>query len=754
KDVTSKDWSLYVSSIRRIQRVDNDQFTIEHLTGDLYRLTPTDKFQGFAKNTTVEVPLVVEYWVLFETDIIPNWYVAADGAEPKVLASMTDINDASSYIKSMPADGWKRTKDDNNILMTSETRFDANSTSTLLPVAEVENAIFPTPREQIVKEGAQVDLSSIKLTALALPTVQLQVVKEQLGKLGVKFSDNGYPVTVKLGSKVKDAEGYEMDIDGQGAVIAGADAQGAFWGVQSLISLLTANDKLVSQMHVEDAPRFAYRGMHTDVARHFRAPETIKKLIDQMAASKLNTLHLGLTNDEGWRLEIPGLPELTEVGAKRCHDLSETSCLLPQLGSGPTTASMGSGFYSSQDYIDLVRYAKARGVTVIPEINMPAHARAAVVSMEARFKRLSAAGKTAEANEFRLTDPNDTSNITSVQFYDKMSFINPCQPSATAFVSKVMDEVAKLHQSAGQPLTAWHYGGDEAKNIMLGGGYQDPTTVKKEEQVGWRGNTDQTKQDKPFAKSPLCQKMISDKVITDAQELPSYFAKEVSQLVKAKGMTTLQAWQDGLKYVKDVKEFATEKTVVNFWDTLYWGGAVEATNWAAKGYDVVLSNPDYLYFDFPNEVHPKERGYYWATRVNDMRKVFKFTPENLPQNAEISVDRDGNQFTVKGEHDAVPFKGMSGQQWSEVVRTDAQYEYMTYPRLFALAERAWHKAGFELNYVKGREFSGTTTFVNQALMNKEWNQFANVIGQRVLPKAELYGVEYRLPVPGAKIIGG
>ncbi len=134
----------------------------------------------------------------------------------------------------------------------------------------------------------------------------------------------------------------------------------------------------------------------------------------------------------------------------------------------PASDNQGSGFYSKADYIDLVRYAKARGVTVIPEINMPAHARAAVVSMEARYKRLLAEGKEAEANQFRLTDPDDTSNVTSVQFYDKMSFINPCQPGAATFVAKVMDEVAQMHQAAGQPLTAWHYGGDEAKNVSPG----------------------------------------------------------------------------------------------------------------------------------------------------------------------------------------------------------------------------------------------------------------------------------------------
>ncbi|MGL4504569.1 MAG: carbohydate-binding domain-containing protein, partial [Aeromonas sobria] len=187
-DVESKDWSIYISSIRRIQRVDNDQFTITPMTGDLYRLTPTDKFQGFAKDATVEVPLVVEYWVLFESDIMPNWYVASEGAEPKVLASMSNINDASTYQKPMPADGWKRTKDDKNILMNSETRFAANQTSALLPAGKIDNQILPTPLKQVVKAGPQVDFSTIKLNALDLPSDRAEVLKAELTKLGVTLS--------------------------------------------------------------------------------------------------------------------------------------------------------------------------------------------------------------------------------------------------------------------------------------------------------------------------------------------------------------------------------------------------------------------------------------------------------------------------------------------------------------------------------------------------------------------------------------
>ncbi|WP_180981103.1 family 20 glycosylhydrolase, partial [Pseudovibrio exalbescens] len=104
-------------------------------------------------------------------------------------------------------------------------------------------------------------------------------------------------------------------------------------------------------------------------------------------------------------------------------------------------------------------------------------------------------------------------------------------------------------------------------------------------------------------------------------------------------------------------DFATDTVRVNFWDTQYWGGFDSAKDWAAKGFEVILSNPDYLYLDMPYEVNPAERGYYWATRYSDEAKVFSFAPNNWPQNAETSVDRDGNFFTAKSDK---PWPGATG----------------------------------------------------------------------------------------------
>ncbi|XP_072028443.1 beta-hexosaminidase-like [Amphiura filiformis] len=156
--------------------------------------------------------------------------------------------------------------------------------------------------------------------------------------------------------------------------------------------------------------------MHVDVARHFQSKDFILKLLDVMALYKLNKFHFHLTDDEAWRLEIPGLEELTEVGGKRCHDLDETTCIIPQLGSGPGTGDSGSGFYTVKDYEQILRYANDRGIEVIPEVDMPGHCHAVVKAMEARYYRLVDSDPVAAA-EYLLSDLNDTSKYLSEQYF-------------------------------------------------------------------------------------------------------------------------------------------------------------------------------------------------------------------------------------------------------------------------------------------------------------------------------------------------
>ncbi|MFM2579925.1 beta-N-acetylhexosaminidase [Vibrio fortis] len=750
--VDSKDWAIYFHSIRLILDVENEQFKITRVTGDLHKLEPTDQFDGFAAGEEVVLPLVGEYWQLFETDFMPGAFVTAPNAEPKMIASL-NTEDVASFVTGLEGNNLKRTPDDNNVMATAVTRFEKNAD---LVAQDVSTTLLPTPMSVEVVEG-NVDIAGgIALPKDAFDAEQFAALEARADVVNLDVSGD-LPVSVAVvptqfkGDLAKSGA-YDLSISKEGIAITAFDKTGAFYAVQSIFGLIDSqNVESLPLLSIQDAPRFDYRGVMVDVARNFHSKDAILATLDQMAAYKMNKLHLHLTDDEGWRLEIPGLPELTEVGANRCFDLDEKSCLLPQLGSGSTTDNFGSGFFSKADYVDILKYAKARNIEVIPEIDMPAHARAAVVSMEARYDRLMEEGKEAEANEYRLMDPQDTSNVTTVQFYNKQSFINPCMESSTRFVDKVISEVAAMHQEAGTPLTTWHFGGDEAKNIKLGAGLQD---INAEDKVSWKGNIDLSKQDKPFAQSPQCQTLIADGTVSDFGHLPSHFAEEVSKIVAEKGIPNFQAWQDGLKYSEGEKAFATENTRVNFWDVLYWGGTSSVYEWSKKGYDVIVSNPDYVYMDMPYEVDAKERGYYWATRATDTRKMFGFAPENMPQNAETSVDRDGNGFTGKGEIEAKPFYGLSAQLWSETVRNDEQYEYMVFPRVLAAAERAWHRADWENDYKVGVEYSQSSNLVDKAALNQDYNRFANVLGQRELAKLEKAGIDYRLPVPGAKIESG
>jgi len=445
-----------------------------------------------------------------------------------------------------------------------------------------------------------------------------------------------------------------------------------------------------------------------------------------MALWKLNVMHLAFTNDEGWRLEIPGLEELTSVGSKRCFDPNEDTCLLTQLGSGPDAEEQQ--YYTRDEYIELLEYAEERNVKILPEFNMPAHARAAVISMEARAKNGD--------DSYRLTDPEDETFMLTIQFYDRTSIINPCLDSSVRFVEKLVGEVKQMHADAGIPLDSYHFGGDEAKNILLGAGYSSYADELKQQ---------------PFSKSPSCQAKILEDPSFDIEKIANYWAITVNKILAKNGIKEMVAWEDGLRGTTK-KQYETESVAVDFWETLFWGGIDGLAEMADGGFDIIMSNPDYLYFDFPYEVNPEERGYYWAARFNSVYKVFTFAPENLAQNAETSVDRDGNEMSVTTPSVPQPkIRGMQGHTWSETIRTDDQYYEMAFPRVLAVAERAWHRASWELNWSPGVTFNAATGLVPKDELATDYNGFVSALGCREAFKLEKLGITYRVPPPGASI---
>ncbi|VEB41657.1 Chitobiase precursor [Chromobacterium violaceum] len=241
----------------------------------------------------------------------------------------------------MSGDNWKNPAGELRPLATPEQRYRAFSQrGTQLSAAQAANRTIPAVRRQQLG-GGELLVRGVSLNLSGVSPAQQDALAGRAAQLELRAGGTrveGGVVGAKLPADIAVPGGYRLLIGQQGVKVEGFDAAGVFYGVQTLLGLLPQGGGQVRWMTVEDAPRYAHRGFMADLARNFKQPATVRRLIDQMAAYKLNKLHLHLSDDEGWRLQIPGLPELTEVGARRCHDLSETQCLVPQLGSGRPTS--------------------------------------------------------------------------------------------------------------------------------------------------------------------------------------------------------------------------------------------------------------------------------------------------------------------------------------------------------------------------------------------------------------------------------
>ncbi|MDM7921837.1 MAG: beta-N-acetylhexosaminidase, partial [Pyrinomonadaceae bacterium] len=172
--------------------------------------------------------------------------------------------------------------------------------------------------------------------------------------------------------------GYELSVQKNRIVIMASDPAGRFYAVQTLLQMMppgASKEFTVPAVVIRDAPRFKYRGMHLDISRHFQPVEFVKKFIDQMAQYKFNNFHWHLTDDQGWRIEIKKWPKLTEVGSMRPETMVERN-FVPYKGDGIPHG----GFYTQEQIKDVVAYAKARHINVIPEIELPGHASAALAA--------------------------------------------------------------------------------------------------------------------------------------------------------------------------------------------------------------------------------------------------------------------------------------------------------------------------------------------------------------------------------------
>jgi hexosaminidase len=302
--------------------------------------------------------------------------------------------------------------------------------------------------------------------------------------LSLSMSNRG-AIRVERDGSIKGIEAYRLTVTSAGIRVAAGSDEGLVHGVMTLAQLLSPDGAFgepvtIPGLRIDDAPRFRWRGYMADVARHFQPISALKKTVDQMAALKLNMLHLHLSDDQGWRVEIKRYPELTRIGAWRTE---------PTAG-GPAPDKPYGGFYTQAELKHLVAYAAERGITVVPEIDLPGHAQAIVAS----YPEVGVFG-----------DRPQVSGDWGVNPY----LIDP-GPKGVAFVKAVLDEIIEIF-----PGPYIHLGGDEA--------------IKDQ----WK-------------RSPRVQALMREKGIGSENGLQSYLIREFDSYLRARGRRLI-GWDEILE---------------------------------------------------------------------------------------------------------------------------------------------------------------------------------------------------------------
>lgn len=392
-------------------------------------------------------------------------------------------------------------------------------------------------------------------------------------------------------------EGYRLTVNAKGIVIAAASPAGWFYGVQTLFQLLPKEIEnhtpvknitwKVPYVTIMDKPRFGWRGLMFDVSRHFFTKQEVKQFIDDMVLYKYNLLHLHLTDDEGWRIEIKGLPRLTEVGA---WNVKKEGYFGTFPAPGINEPRNFGGFYTQEDIKELVQYAKERFVNIMPEVDVPGHSLAAVVS----YPELS--GTPDLAKTYKVRSGEEIMDWSHGQPPIAMvnNTLSPVKENVYQFLDQVITQLAALF-----PFPYIHLGGDECpKNF--------------------------------WEKDPEVQALMKKEGLKNMDEVQSYFEKRVEKLVSAKGKKMI-GWDEILH-----GGLAPGAAVMS------WQGMKGGIEAAKQKHEVVMTPTTYAYIDYMQGDAATEPHVYATLRL---KKSYEFEPVPPGVPAEYIKGGQGNLWT-------------------------------------------------------------------------------------------------------------
>ena len=501
---------------------------------------------------------------------------------------------------------------------------------------------------------------------------------------------------------------YRITLDGTCRIEA-ADADGAQYAKVTLENMIrNAGGNELPNVVVEDWPDLGYRGFMLDISRNFTNKDNILRFIDLLAHYKVSVFHLHFGDDEGWRVEIPQFPELTTYGAYHSFpsktaegEYVETDYLIPSYNGSVDPADMTSsanGHLSAADYVEIVRYAWERRISVIPEFDTPGHSRAAIKAMEAYAERTG-------DDSFLLSDPDDVSEYCSVQYY-KDNALNVALPSTYRFIEVVFDQLIAYHKEAGAPLPAIHVGGDEVP------------------EGAWVG-------------SEHCRKIMNERGWDNIELMKSYYIENVLDIAESRGVK-ISGWQE---LVMDLEDHVYERLKKNLYSVNFWhtgsGQEEYPYKYANDGVPVILSNMTNTYVDFAYTPDKTERGLSWGGFV-DERRSFSLLPYDIYRS--VRWDDKGRIRNIADLPEGkTPLKakeniaGVQAQLWTETVRNFDHVTSYVFPKVCGVFERAWNASP---------AWEGTVKADDPVFM-EELDKYNSTVVSHEMPYYEAEGIAYR-----------
>lgn len=525
-------------------------------------------------------------------------------------------------------------------------------------------------------------------------------------------------------------EGYRLEIMPDGITITSCDDAGLYYGQLTLNHLREVYGNELPCCSIEDFPDMQHRGLMLDIARNFTPKDEILRLIDLLSLYKMNVLHLHLTDDEGWRLEIPGLPELTEVGARRGYTTDEHDCLIPLYTGGYDAndlRSSANGYLTRNDFIEILRYAESHHVRVVPEVDMPGHSRAAIKAMEARYYKYITADSLL-ATEYLLSDFADTSHYVSAQHYtDNVMCI--ALPSCFNFVRKVIDEIVAMYAEAQAPLEIFHVGGDEVpRGAWLG------SPVVAQYVAAHRAMEVEQSLNINSSTAVAAQAVSAH----DVANLKDSFLESLIAILDGYGLQ-IAGWEEiAFRGGHPNPRFAARNALTYCWNSVpEWRGDEKPYTLANAGYPVMICSVTNLYLDMCNLNHEDEQGLNWGGYVDEYQ-AFLCRPNDVYRSVERTLQgkpRDLEKYAQSAKVRLIPdsahnIRGMQAQLWSETIRNSKQLERYLFPRLLGVAQRAWNN-DFR---IEEKEY--------------ELSVYNNIIWQQELPRLHRKGIAFHVVQPG------